>query len=186
MSLFKKIFFSKHLNKVILATILLILRIWVVLNTSVASMTSTDLITSLASMTSTASLASKNQKQPALYILSDFPGIRNPSGLNDLNSLNNFSDLNGLFSLISSKEITDLDVSINPDTKMTYSGLLVFDGTLKMHCFIHFCHLFFWRLWRTGKLLLTKSKGHRSNSHYSGFPNYLQTKSNLHISICQS
>ena len=35
-------------------------------------------------------------------------------------------------------------------------------------------------------LLLTKSKGHRSNSHYSGVPNYLQTKSNLHISICQS
>jgi hypothetical protein len=40
-------------------------------------------------MTSTASLASKNQKQPALYILSDFPCIRNLSGLNDLYSLNN-------------------------------------------------------------------------------------------------
>ena len=35
-------------------------------------------------------------------------------------------------------------------------------------------------------LLLTKSKGHKSNSPYSGFPNHLQTKSNLHISICQS
>ena len=57
-----------------------------VLNTSVASMTSTDLITSLASMTSTASLASKNQKQPALYMLKDFPGIRNFGGLNDLYS----------------------------------------------------------------------------------------------------
>ena len=42
------------------------------------------------------------------------------------------------------------------------------------------------RLWRTGMLLLTKSKDRKSNSHYSGFPNYLQTKSNLHISICQS
>ena len=40
------------------------------------------------------------------------------------------------------------------------------------------------RLWRTGVLLLTKSKDHKSNSHYPGFPNYLQTKSNLHISIC--
>jgi hypothetical protein len=35
-------------------------------------MTSTDMITSLASVTSTASLASKNKKQHALYILSDF------------------------------------------------------------------------------------------------------------------
>ena len=104
----KKIFFSKHLNKVIPATILLILRIWVVLNTSVASMTSTDLIPSLASMTSTASLASKNHKQPALYILSDFPGIRNLSSLNDLYSLNNLGSLNDLFSLISSKKLLSL------------------------------------------------------------------------------
>ena len=79
-----------------------------VLKTSVASMTSTDMITSLASMTSIASLASKNQKQPALYILSDFPGIRNPSGLNDLNSLNNLSGLNDLNSLISSKTLLSL------------------------------------------------------------------------------
>ena len=71
-------------------------------------MTSTDLITSLASMTSTASLASKNQKQPALYILSDFHGIRNLSGLNDLYSLNNLGGLNDLFSLISSKKLLSL------------------------------------------------------------------------------
>ena len=108
MRLFKKIFFSKHLNKVIIATILLILRIWVVLNTSVASMTSTVLITSLASMTSTASLASKNQKQPALYLLSDFPCIRNLSGLNDLYSLNSLGGLNDLFTLISSKKLLSL------------------------------------------------------------------------------
>ena len=35
-------------------------------------------------------------------------------------------------------------------------------------------------------LLLTKSKGHKSNSLYSGCPIHLQTKSNLHISTCQS
>ena len=35
-------------------------------------------------------------------------------------------------------------------------------------------------------LLLTKTKGHMSNVHYSGFPKHLQTKSNLHISISQS
>ena len=79
-----------------------------VLNTSATSMTSTDLITSLASMTSTASLASKNHKQPALYILSDFPGIRNLSSLNDLYSLNNLGSLNDLFSLISSKKLLSL------------------------------------------------------------------------------
>ena len=71
-------------------------------------MTSTDLITSLASITSTASLASKMKKQPAFYILSYFPGIRNLSGLNDLYSLNNFGGLNDLFSLISSKKILSL------------------------------------------------------------------------------
>ena len=47
-------------------------------------------------------------------------------------------------------------------------------------------HPFLWRLWRTGILLLTKSKGHKSNVHCPGFPNYPQTKSSLHISICQS
>jgi hypothetical protein len=77
----------------------------VVLKTSVASMTSTDMITSLASMTS---MASKNQKQPTIYILSDFTGIRNPRVLNDLNSLNNLSGLNGLFSFISSKQLLSL------------------------------------------------------------------------------
>ena len=70
-----------------------------VLTTSVASKTSTDMITSLASMTSTASLASKNKKMLTLYILSDFPGIRNLSSLNDINNL---AGLNDLLSLISS------------------------------------------------------------------------------------
>ena len=41
-------------------------------------------------------------------------------------------------------------------------------------------------LWRTGMLLLTKSKGHNSNAPYSGFPNHLQTKSSLQISIPQN
>jgi hypothetical protein len=98
----------------------------VALKTLVASMTSKDMITSLASMTSTASLASKNQKQYALYILSDFPGIRSLSGLNILSSL---SGLNDLYSLISSKKIIQLDVSIKPETKMTYPGLLMWDGS---------------------------------------------------------
>jgi hypothetical protein len=80
--------------------------------------------------------------------LSDFPGLRNLSNLNDLNSLNNFSGLNDLYSFISSKKITELDVFINPDTKMTYPGLLLRDGSSKIHCFIDFWHPFSWRLWR--------------------------------------
>ena len=79
-----------------------------VLKTSVASMTSIDMITSLAPMTSTASLASKNQKLLTPYILSDFPGIRNLSSLNDLNSLNNLSGLTDLDSLLSSKKFWNL------------------------------------------------------------------------------
>ena len=88
------------------------------LKTSVASMTSTDMITSLASMTSIASLASKNQNQIAFYLLSDFPGIRKPSGLNDLNSLNNVSDLNDLNSLISSNSLLIMLVGTLPGTKI--------------------------------------------------------------------
>ena len=43
--------------------------------------------------------------QLALYMLSDFPGSKNLSGLNDLNSLNNLSGLNDLYSLISSENL---------------------------------------------------------------------------------
>ena len=99
----QKFVFSKHQKNVILAISLLIPKVKVVLKTSVALMTSTDMITSLASMTLTASLAFKNQKQLALYTLSDFPGIRNLSSLNDINSLNNLSGFNDLNSLILSK-----------------------------------------------------------------------------------
>ena len=84
------------------------------------------------------------------------------------------------------KEITEFYVSINHGTKMTYPGLSMWNGSSKTHCFIDFWHPFSWRLWRTGMLLLTKLKGHRSNFHYSGFPNHPQTKSSLNISICQS
>jgi hypothetical protein len=77
--------------------------------------------------------------------LSDFPGLRNLSGLNDLNNL---SGLNDLYSLISSKKNTELDVSINPYNKMTYPGLLMWDGSSKIHYFIDFWHTFSWRLRR--------------------------------------
>ena len=80
-----------------------------ILRSSVAPMTSTDVITSLASVTSTASFASKNQKLLALESLDDFPVIRNLSSLNDLNSLNGLS---GLDSLISSKHLLSMMLPI--------------------------------------------------------------------------
>ena len=63
-------------------------------------------------MTSTASLASKNQKLLTLWLVGDFPAIRNLSGLNDLNSLNDLSGLNGLNSLISSKNLLKMMLTI--------------------------------------------------------------------------
>ena len=41
-----------------------------------------------------------------------------------------------------------VDIFINHDTKMTYPGLLMWDGSLKIHCFVDFWHFFSWRLWR--------------------------------------
>ena len=62
-----------------------------------------------------------------------------------------------------SKKITEFYVSINHGTKMTYSGLSMWNGSSNIHYFIDFCHSFCWRLWRPCMLLLTKSKGHKSN-----------------------
>ena len=41
------------------------------------------------------------------------------------------------------------------------NDLLMWDGSSKTQYFIDFWHIFFWRLWRTRMLLLTKSKGHK-------------------------
>ena len=84
------------------------------------------------------------------------------------------------------KKITEFDVLINPGTNLTYFGLLMWDRSSKSHSFIHFGHFLFWRLWRTGMLLWTKSKSPKQKFRYSGFQNYLKTKSKLHISTCQS
>ena len=84
------------------------------------------------------------------------------------------------------KKLTELDVSISLDAKMTYPSLLIWDGPSKIHFFIVFWHPSSWRLWRTGMLLLTKLKGPRSNFYYSEFPNHPQIKCSLNISIYQS
>jgi hypothetical protein len=65
----------------------------------------------------------------SLHLLSDFPGIKNLSGLNEL------------YSIISSKKLAELGVVINPDTKMTYPCLLIWDRSSKSHYFIDFWQL---------------------------------------------
>ena len=62
----------------------------------------------------------------------------------------------------------------------------MWDGSSNSPSFIDFWHPFCQRLWRTGMLLLTKLKGLKSNVRYSRYPNHLQSKSSLHISILQS
>ena len=105
------------------------------------------------------------------------------------------------------KKITDPNDLIIPSIQMTNTGPFLWNRSSKIQIatdtWYTFCwrllrpadviflekwfwHPFFWRLWRTGMVLLTKVKGHKSNVHYSGFPKHLQTKSSLHISICQS
>ena len=64
--------------------------------------------------------------------MSDIPGIRILSSLNDLNSLNTLIGLNDLNSLIPSKTYWT-DVSINPSTN---PGLLMWNGSSKIHYFI--------------------------------------------------
>ena len=65
-----------------------------------------------------------------------------------------------------------------------FSEKYIFESTSGI--LVKFCHPSDLRLWRTGMLLLTKTKGNMVNVHYSGFAKHLQTKSNLHISISQS
>ena len=72
----------------------------------------------LASMTSTASLASKNQKQHTVCILSDFHGIRHLSAsMTSTASVAHFI-----------KKNLELDVSIKSGTKIRYPVLLMWDG----------------------------------------------------------
>ena len=159
----------------ILAIRLIILRIWVVLKTSVASMTSTDMITSLASMTSIASLASKNQKQPALYILSDFHGIRNSAA-----SMTSTASTTSVASMTSSASFHQkIYWAWSFHQPWQQNDLLMWNRSSKTQYFIDFWLIFIWRLWRTGMLLLTKLKGHKWNVRYSGCPKHPQTKASL-------
>ena len=122
----------------ILASILLILRIWAVLKTSVASMTSVDMITSLASMTSTALLASENKKNSThftYWVISLALGT-SAASMTSTASTTSVASLTSPASIY--LKINEIDVSINPGTKMTYSSLLMWLGMSKIHYFIDF------------------------------------------------
>jgi len=84
------------------------------------------------------------------------------------------------------KKLEELDVFINPITKMTYPGLSMLNGSSKIHYFIDFWHSFCWRLWRPCMLVLTKSKGHKSIAILLGtcwkpwkFFEFIRTYSNI-------
>ena len=70
------------------------------------------------------------------------------------------------------KFFLELDVFINPSTKMTYSGLSMWNGSSKIHYFMDFWPSFCWRLWRPWMLLSTKSKGHKSKFRISWMYKY--------------
>ena len=59
------------------------------------------------------------------FILSDFPGIRSLSSLNDLNSLNDLSGLNDLNSLISSKNLLSMLLPLTWQQNYQYWSLNV-------------------------------------------------------------
>ena len=102
------IFFSKQQNKLILAINLLISKHWVVL------------ITSVASMTSTASLATKLDFACTLHTVW-FPLNKKP--------LQSQWPLQPHFI----KRLTQLDAFIHPGTKMTCNVVSMLDGSSKTH-----------------------------------------------------
>jgi hypothetical protein len=61
---------------------------------------------------------------------------------------------------------------------------------ISLHSFLYifFLHLYFWRLWRTGMLLLTKLKGHRSNFQTTLKQNlawiFLSVGANWNVNVC--
>ena len=121
----------------------------------------------------------------ALCTLSDFPGIRNLSGLNDLNNLNSLNNLNGLHSLILPLDLQMFSNFIHPSTKMTCTGVSIWDASSKTYYF--YCSLSISLLEAVEAiLLLTKSKGQKWNARSQWTYIYLFHSLKFHISISQS
>ena len=133
-----------------------------VLTTSVASKTSTDMISSVASMTSTASLASKNKKTAHTLHTKWFSWHQESQQPQWPQQPQQPQWPQWPQQPLFIKKLGELDVSINPSTKMTYPGLSMWNGSSKVHYSIDFWHSFYWRLWRPCLLFLTKAKYHQS------------------------
>ena len=127
-----------------------------VLKTSMASMISLDMITILASTNS-----KKSKTACTLHTkIHSWYQDRQQRQWPQQPQWPQWPRHDSLFSI----KLTELDVSTNPSSKMTYSGLSMWDESSQKHYFIDFWHSFWWRLCRPWRLLLTKFKGLKSNA----------------------
>ena len=84
------------------------------------------------------------------------------------------------------KKFTELDFSISPDTKMIHPGLLMWDGSLKIHYFVDFWRFFSWRLWRTRNIKKIKTDELGINANTSWTRRIQNTSKNQYIKAHQS
>ena len=87
--------------------------------------------------------------------------------------------------LFPQKKLPDPDGLIINDMKMTNTGPFLWNESSKIQIFPNICFLFCRRLLRPKYVTFLKTGWWNSNSPISGIYWYLQTKSNLHISIHQ-
>ena len=83
------------------------------------------------------------------------------------------------------KKLPDPDGLIINDMKMTNTSPFLWNESSKIQIYPNICFLFCRRLLRTEYVTFLKTGWWNSNSPISGIYWYLQTKSNLHISIHQ-
>ena len=81
------------------------------------------------------------------------------------------------------KKLPNHDGLIN---KITNNCNCLWNASSKIQFFTNIWHPFWGGPLRLHLVKKFSNGGLGIKFHYSGFPNYLQTKSNLHISICQS
>ena len=81
---------------------------------------------------------------------------------------------------------TNPDGWIIPGTQMTNTSPFLWNGSSKIQFFTDIWYPFCWRLLRPAYVTFLKTGWWNSNFQTSAMYRYLQAKSNLHISICQS
>ena len=131
-----------------------------VLKTSVALITSTDMIPSLASMTSTASLASKIKSclDFTYWVISLVSG----TSATRMTSTASMASVASMTSTASFSQKTYWGWCFHQPWHQ--NGCSVWKESSKIHYFLSFGHPSELRLWRTGMLFLIKSNGQKSNA----------------------